>query len=180
MGGDVSGFEEGPGLVSLLIGKLEIDGHRRVVRWSGRDIELGARAFDVLLALAERQERVVSKNELLDVAWHGLVVEENNLSVQISALRKALGAAAIRTVAGRGYRLAVQDEAALGAGRFRMPFEAPGCCSSRGACRRTPLHKRRCPTLCSSAAPQGQRPIRKSRLCRQRRGPPVRGRIRPS
>ena len=82
----------------------------------GAAAPLGARAFDVLLALAERRDRVVSKNELLDLAWPGLVVEENNLSVQISALRKVLGAAAIVTVTGRGYRLALADSALPAAG----------------------------------------------------------------
>jgi adenylate cyclase len=97
--------------VSLRIGDLEIDAHRRLARWAGRNLDLGDRAFDLLLALAERNERVVSQNELLDVAWHGLVVGNNNLTVQISALRKALGADAIRTVTGRGYRLAVDSPA---------------------------------------------------------------------
>jgi hypothetical protein len=66
---------------------------------------LPARAFDVLQALAERSDRVVSKAELLDLAWPGLVVEENNLTVQISALRRLLGHESIATVTGRGYRL---------------------------------------------------------------------------
>lgn len=70
----------------------------------GRVVPLGARAFDLLVALVERRERVVSRNELLDVAWPGLIVEEGNLAVQVSALRKLLGANAIATVPGRGYR----------------------------------------------------------------------------
>ena len=65
---------------------------------------LGARAFDILRALIERRERLVTKEELLDLAWPGLVVEENNLQVQVSALRKILGNGAIATVARRGYR----------------------------------------------------------------------------
>ena len=70
----------------------------------GRPRSLGARAFDVLQALIERRERVVTKNELLDLVWAGMVVEENNLQVQISALRKVLGSNSIATVPGRGYR----------------------------------------------------------------------------
>ncbi len=66
--------------------------------------KLGARAFDVLLALVERRDRVVGKTELLDLVWPNLVVEENNLSVQISALRKLLGPQAVATIPGRGYR----------------------------------------------------------------------------
>lgn len=65
---------------------------------------VGARAFDVLLALIERHERLVTKDELVELVWPGLVVEENNLQVQISALRKLLGAQAIATIPGRGYR----------------------------------------------------------------------------
>ena len=71
---------------------------------AGRPVGLGARAFDVLLALVERRDRIVAKNELLDSVWPGLVVEENNLQVQISSLRKALGPQAIATIPGRGYR----------------------------------------------------------------------------
>jgi predicted ATPase/DNA-binding winged helix-turn-helix (wHTH) protein len=77
----------------------------RVLRVHGEPVPIGARAFDVLLALAQRQGQVVGKSELLDAAWPGLVVEENNISVQIAALRKVLGAHAISTVAGLGYRL---------------------------------------------------------------------------
>ncbi len=88
-------------------GRVELRPAERVLRVDGAAVALGARAFDVLLALVERRDRVVTKNELLDLAWPGLVVEENNLSVQVSALRKVLGPAAIATVTGRGYRLAL-------------------------------------------------------------------------
>ena len=84
------GFELHPAERRLLVG--------------GRTVALGARAFDVLLALAERRGRVVSKAELLEAAWPGLAVEENNLAVQISTLRKLLGPERIATVAGRGYQ----------------------------------------------------------------------------
>lgn len=67
-------------------------------------VKIGARAFDVLRVLIEHRDQVVSKNELLDLVWPGLVVEENNLQVHISSLRKLLGAHAIATVPGRGYR----------------------------------------------------------------------------
>jgi predicted ATPase len=77
----------------------------RVLLVHGEPVPIGGRAFDVLFALAQRQGHVVGKSELLDAAWPGLVVEENNISVQIAALRKLLGARAISTVAGLGYRL---------------------------------------------------------------------------
>ena len=97
----------------ITLGTVQIRPAERSLWVDGQLVAIGARAFDVLLALAERRERVVSKNELLDLAWPGLVVEENNLSVQISALRKLLGAAAIATVTGRGYRLALAVPALL-------------------------------------------------------------------
>lgn len=70
----------------------------------GQPARLGARAFDVLMTLVQRRGAVVSKNELLDAVWPGLVVEENNLQVQVSALRKLLGPQTIVTIPGRGYR----------------------------------------------------------------------------
>lgn len=42
----------------------------------------GGRALDVLIVLAQRAGQLVRRNELIDLAWPGLVVEENNLSVQ--------------------------------------------------------------------------------------------------
>ena len=86
--------------------RFELHPTKRLLLVDGSPVGLGARAFDVLLALAERSDRVVSKAELLELAWQGLVVEENNLTVQISALRRALGHEAIVTANGRGYRLA--------------------------------------------------------------------------
>jgi len=87
-------------------GRFELDSATRQLLGDGQPVALGARALDILLALIERRERLVTKDELLDVVWPGLVVEENNLQVQISTLRKVLGAQTIATVAGRGYRFA--------------------------------------------------------------------------
>ncbi len=72
----------------------------------GVPVELGGRAFDVLLALVEADGAVLGKNELIARVWPGRVVEENNLLVQIAALRKALGPdrELVRTVAGHGYQ----------------------------------------------------------------------------
>jgi predicted ATPase/DNA-binding winged helix-turn-helix (wHTH) protein len=76
----------------------------RLLYSEGEPASLGARAVDVLNVLVEANGRLVSKLELLDRVWPGLVVEENNLQVQISSIRKLLGAKAIATVPGRGYR----------------------------------------------------------------------------
>src|SRR5205814_6422159 len=72
----------------------------------GVPVELGTRAFDLLLALLEADGSLVSKDELVSMVWPDVVVSEENLKVQVSALRKALGADrdVIRTEFGRGYR----------------------------------------------------------------------------
>jgi hypothetical protein len=54
-------------------------------------IELGTRAFDLLLVLLKSDGSLVTKEELLNRVWLGIVVSEANLKVQVSALRKALG-----------------------------------------------------------------------------------------
>lgn len=95
--------------------------HRRELQVDGRTVPLGARAFDVLLALVERRERLVSKDELLGLVWPGVVVEENNLQVQVSALRKALGPQVIATVAGRGYRFTAEPRPAAAAALLPTP-----------------------------------------------------------
>ena len=84
---------------------VEIDPVARELRIDGKPTAVGARAFDVLLQLQTHSNRVVSKQELLETVWVGLAVEEGNLTVQISALRKILGRNAIVTVPGFGYKL---------------------------------------------------------------------------
>jgi DNA-binding response OmpR family regulator len=100
---------------SIRFGRFELLVAERQLRVDGEPVALGSRAFDVLAALVERRDRVVTKSELLDLAWPGLVVEENNLQVQISALRKLLGASVIATVPGRGYRFTASSSAPVAA-----------------------------------------------------------------
>src|SRR5258708_23086542 len=80
-------------------------GQRQLVA-DGVPVELGTRALDLLLVLLEADGSLVTKDELLSRVWPGIVVAEENLKVQISALRKALGEDRdlIRTEFGRGYR----------------------------------------------------------------------------
>ncbi len=86
---------------------VEIRPTERLVLVGGQPAALQAKAFDLLLALVERRERVVSRAELYDTVWAGRVVEDNNLAVQVHALRKLLGERAVVTVPGRGYRFAL-------------------------------------------------------------------------
>ena len=91
---------------ALEFGSLRVLLRRRRLLADGVPVELGTRAFDLLLVLLEADGALVTKEELLDRVWPGVVVSEENLKVQISALRKALGAdrTLIRTEFGRGYR----------------------------------------------------------------------------
>jgi DNA-binding winged helix-turn-helix (wHTH) protein len=87
-------------------GRFRVLPRRREVLAEGLSLELGGRAFDVLMALIDASGAVVSKNALMDRVWPDRIVEENSLQAQISALRKALAGdrTLIRTVAGRGYQ----------------------------------------------------------------------------
>ena len=91
-------------------GRFELQPAERRLLDDGQPVALGARAFDVLLMLVERPGQLVTKNDLLTQVWAGLVVEENNLQVQISSLRKVLGQGAVATIPGRGYRFGLQVE----------------------------------------------------------------------
>jgi predicted ATPase/DNA-binding winged helix-turn-helix (wHTH) protein len=102
-------------------GNSEVRRDERQVLVDGAPASLGARAFDVLLALIERRDRVVEKNELFDVVWPGLVVEENNLQVQVSSLRKLLGSRTIATIPGRGYQFVARLDVAAPDGRSQSP-----------------------------------------------------------
>ena len=75
-------------------------------------LPLTAKAFDTLCCLIDNRQRVVGKDELLATIWAGRVVEENNLTQAISALRRALGSEHryILTVPGRGYRFVADVE----------------------------------------------------------------------
>ena len=90
----------------LNFGRFRVLLHRRELLADNRPLELGARAFDVLMALIEACGAIVSKDALMTRVWPDRVVEENNLQAQIVALRKAFGAERdlIRTIAGRGYQ----------------------------------------------------------------------------
>ena len=85
-------------------GPFELQPDNRRLLKDGVTISLRPRAFDLLAALVDRAGHLVTKDELLDQVWPKMVVEEAALHVQVSALRKVLGADAITTVSGRGYQ----------------------------------------------------------------------------
>lgn len=103
----------------LGIGPFEVDASGQLWR-DGRRQALRSAAVNILLALAEQPGAVVPKRPLCQRAWPGREVDENNLQVEVSALRKLLGAGAIATASGRGYQLTlpVQNRAATPAPLF--------------------------------------------------------------
>ena len=113
-------------MASYRFGTIEVRPAERRVLVSGAAAALGARAFDLLVALIENRDRVMTKDELLAAVWPGLVVEENNLQVQVSTLRKILGNDSIATLPGRGYRFTLLPEPGGGespSARHNLPAE---------------------------------------------------------
>jgi len=94
------------GAACLEFGRFRLFTRQRELRLGDMTVPLGSRAFDVLLILVEAEGELVTKEELLARVWPGAVVEESNIQVQVSALRKALGEERnlILTVPLRGYR----------------------------------------------------------------------------
>ena len=104
-------------------GRFRVDALRRLLTREGNQVRLPAKAFDILVVLLEEKGRLVEKEELMKRVWPDAVVEENNLTVNISALRRSLAESPgehryIVTVPGRGYQFVadVQQDSAESAG----------------------------------------------------------------
>jgi DNA-binding winged helix-turn-helix (wHTH) protein len=98
---------------AIEFGRFRVLPRQRRLLAGDEPIELGARAFDLLMVLIEADGALVTKDELQSRVWQGIIVGQDNLKTQIAALRKALGQdrAFVRTEHGRGYRFtaAVRD-----------------------------------------------------------------------
>jgi predicted ATPase/DNA-binding winged helix-turn-helix (wHTH) protein len=107
----------------MYFGEFQLLPVERLLLRSGQAVPLTARAFAVLLALVERAGQLLGKDELMQRVWGDLIVEDNNLAVQVGILRKVLGAEAVATVAGRGYRfsLPVSDAAPVARHNTNLP-----------------------------------------------------------
>jgi DNA-binding winged helix-turn-helix (wHTH) protein len=127
----------------LEFGRFRILLRRRRLVADGVPVELGTRAFDLLLALLEADGSLVTKEELMSRVWPGIVVAEENLKVQISLLRKALGEDRNfnRTEFGRGYRFTAA---------VRSTFASGACQGPRR--RKRPRNQRIVPPMHCSAA----------------------------
>src|SRR5207253_8532394 len=90
-------------------GPFRVDTRKRVLERDGNPVALSGKAFEILTALVKRPGEIVDKETLMREVWPDTAVEDNNLTVNISGVRKALGEAPgnpsyIVTVPGRGYR----------------------------------------------------------------------------
>ena len=113
-------------LHSYRFDRFEIVPGARQLLQEGAVVNLGARAFDLLHCLIENSHRIVGKDELIDRVWPGLVVTENNLSVQVSALRRLLGPQVLVNVPGRGYQFMLPvTEGAQGLASPDIPLDGP-------------------------------------------------------
>jgi DNA-binding winged helix-turn-helix (wHTH) protein len=133
-------------MASFALGPFRLDA-RNDLLWHGTEpVTLGKRAIVLLRALVERPGELVSRDSLIEAAWSGQIVEDNNLIVHVAALRRVPGTAPdggswIETLPRRGYRfiaLALNRH-----GRSRRSGLPSGasfpmrCCVPSAACRRT-------------------------------------------
>ena len=109
---------------SLEFGRFRVLLRQRLLLADGVPIELGTRAFELLLALLEADGSLVSKQELLAGVWPGIVVAEHNLKTHVFALRRALGDDRdfIRTEFGRGYRFTAAVRSTVARSAWRRPM----------------------------------------------------------
>lgn len=110
-GNQPGGEDEAGGVVSIQLGALEIRPGARAISVDGVETEIGGRAYDILMTLLQAKGGIVSKDQLLQQVWATFTVSDSNLKVQVSLLRRSLGAERwrVKTVTGRGYMLVAHD-----------------------------------------------------------------------
>ena len=94
-------------------GPFRVDANRRLLLREGKTVPLTPKAFEILMVLIRNADRIVGKDELIKLIWPDTIVEENNLTRNISSLRKALEEGPtehrfIVTIPGRGYHFAAE------------------------------------------------------------------------
>ena len=135
---------------------FEIDIARRELRRGGAIVHIEPQVFDLLVHLIRNRDRIVSKDELIEVIWHGRIVSEAALSSRISAARRALGDSGndqtlIRTMYKRGFRFVGELDDGVServvANDQGPPMMRSTSCRLPSRCRfRTSLRSRSCPS----------------------------------
>ncbi len=118
---------------TVSFGPFRLLAAQRLLLEGDKPVRLGSRAFDILAALVERPGEVVGKEQLIARAWPQTFVEESNLKIQVSALRRALGDGQagnryVVTVPGRGYNFVApvrHEEVSLAARTPAVPTTTP-------------------------------------------------------
>ncbi len=112
-------------------GDCEIDLAQRELWIHGASVPLGGRAFELLAALVEGANELVTRDQLIERVWPGVSVKEGAIEFHISAIRKALGAhrTIIKTISGRGYRL-LGTWSRHHSAQPRSPLSLPGAVGS--------------------------------------------------
>ena len=131
---------------AFLFEGFRLERHGELRHADGTPVPLGSRALDILRVLVEHGGQLVPKQQIMEAVWPGLAVEDGNLTVQISAIRKALdagrpGPSCIQTVPGRGYRFTWPVTPTEAASRIDTPASAPPVdhdAASTGTHTRTP------------------------------------------
>lgn len=95
--------------MKITFGECVLDPDRRELTRGSEAIAVGPQVFDLLLHLVRNRERVVTKDDLIDVVWGGRIVSESTMTSHINAVRKAIGDSGeeqrlVRTIARKGYR----------------------------------------------------------------------------
>lgn len=119
-----------PAAAIVFFDRFELRPADRLLLRDGAPVALRAKALDLLTVLVERAGHLVTKGELLDVVWPGLVVEENNIASQIAALLKVLGGGLVATVPGSGYRFVAEVRRAAPGGPQEARMETASALTS--------------------------------------------------
>lgn len=113
-------------------GIFSVDAAKRLLlKGDGETVPLMPKAFDTLLYLVEHNGKVIEKDELMSAIWEGTIVEENNLTQNISILRRVLGEKHgenrfIATVPGHGYKFVAEVRKIDAAEKSEPPAAADG------------------------------------------------------
>jgi predicted ATPase/DNA-binding winged helix-turn-helix (wHTH) protein len=106
-------------------GKFVLRPSQRQLLANGRPLKLGKRGYELLLALVERAGEAVARDELFERVWQGRVVIDDNLKVQVMTLRSLLGAEAVITLPGHGYRFGLPVKVNDGESATALSLQIP-------------------------------------------------------